>query len=313
MTDLEMAISVAAVAAVGWILVANLRDRMRLRRAEAVAPKRDQEPAIFTPPVERVLESVTPNELSDAIATLKFSKPHSIDQVQQALRGWRHVGSKPLSFAWSCDGERFLAQPDQGLVTGLQIGVLLATRSGPLHAMEYSEWQSTLDRLARDLGASLDIPSMTDVLSRARSLDQQCAAVDAQLTVSVSTSEVLSSAAIQSAAERVGLESRGESRYAMGPLHHQRFVVFPGDGGGRLTFLLDLPRTANPVEAFQSMVEVAEQFAEFLSGALTDEAGRPLTEQALARIAQQVEERVGQFEQMGLTPGSQVAQRLFLS
>lgn len=313
MTDLEMAIAVAAVAAVGWIVLANLRDRTRLRRAEAVAPKRDQDPAIFAPPAERVLESVMPNAFSDAIATLRLSKPVSIDQVQQALRGWRHVGSKPLSFAWSSDGERFLVQPDQGLVSGLQIGVLLATRSGPLHAMEYSEWQSTLDRLARDLGASLDLPSMTDVLSRARSLDQQCAAVDAQLTVSVSTPEVLSSAAIQSAAERVGLESRGESRYAMGPLHHQRFVVFPGDGGGRLTFLLDLPRTTGPVDAFQSMVDVAEQLADALSGTVTDEAGRPLTEQALARIAQQVEERVAQFEQMGLTPGSQVAQRLFLS
>ncbi len=313
MTDLEMAIAVAAVAAVGWIVVANLRDRMRLRRSEAAAPKRDQEPAIFAAPVERVLESVMPNAFSDAIATLQFSRPLSIEQVQQALRGWRHVGSKPLSFAWSSDGERFLAQPDQGLVTGLQIGVLLATRSGPLHAMEYSEWQSTLDRLARELGAALDLPSMTDVLSRARSLDQQCAAVDAQLTVSVSTPEVLSAAAIQAAAERVGLESRGESRYAMGPLHHQRFVVFPGDGGGRLTFLLDLPRTTAPGDAFQSMVDVAEQLAEALSGVLTDEAGRPLTEQAIARIAQQVEERVAQFEQMGLTPGSQVAQRLFLS
>jgi hypothetical protein len=99
----------------------------------------------------------------------------------------------------------------------------------------------------------------------------------------------------------------------MGPLHHQRFVVFPGDGGGRLTFLLDLPRTTAPVEAFQSMVDIAEQFAEALSGVLTDESGRPLSEPALAQIAQQVEERVAQFEQMGVVPGSQVAQRLFLS
>lgn len=313
MTDLEMAIAVAAVTAVGWVLVANLRDRMRLRRAEAAAPKRDQEPTIFSAPVERVLDSVMPNAFSDAIATLRFSKPLSSDQVQQALRGWRHVGSKPLSFAWASDDGSFLAQPTDGPVTALQIGVLLATRAGPLHAMEYSEWQTTLDRLARELAAALDIPSMTDVLSRARSLDHQCAAVDAQLTVSVSTPDVLSAGAIQSAAELLGLESRGESRYAMGPLHHQRFVVFPGDGGGRLTFLLDLPRTASPVEAFQSMVEVAEQMAERLSGALTDEAGRPLSEQSLARIAQQVEERVSEFEQMGLTPGSQVAQRLFLS
>ena len=313
MTDLEMAIAVAAVIAVGWIVVANLRDRMRVQRATAVAPSRDQEPAIFTAPVERVLESVMPNAFSDAIATLTFSRPLSTEQVYQALRGWRHVGSKPLSFAWSSDGGAFLAQPGQGGVTALQVGVLLATRSGPLHAMEYSEWQSTLDRLARELGAALDLPSMTDVLSRARSLDQQCASVDAQLTVSVSTAEVLSAAAIQSAAERLGLESRGESRYAMGPLHHQRFVVFPGDGGGRLTFLLDLPRTTAPVEAFQSMVDIAEQFAQALSGVLTDESGRPLSELALAQIAQQVEERVAQFEQMGVVPGSQVAQRLFLS
>lgn len=313
MTDLEMAVAVAAAAAVGWIVVVNLRDRLRLRREEAAAPKRDQEPTIFSAPVERVLDSVMTNPFSDAIATLRFSKPLSGDQVQQALRGWRHVGSKPLSFAWASDDGQFQAQLLGGPVTALQIGVLLATRAGPLHAMEYSEWQAALDRLARELGASLDLPSMTDVLSRARSLDHQCAAVDAQLTVSVSTPDVLSASAIQSAAELLGLEPRGESRYAMGALHHQQFVVFPGDGGGRLTFLLDLPRTTSPLVAFQLMVETAERMAERLSGVLTDEAGRPLSEQSLARIAQQVEERVTQFEQMGLTPGSQVAQRLFLS
>lgn len=332
MTDLQLAISALAAIAVLWVVVFNFRE---WRRTKELMPQRTESTRIEPDDLHhqempfdaysletldhRRRESgeegsrLLPTALSDAIAELRWPTPIAAARVLQSLRGWRHVGSKPLSFGWrSSQGEAPSPEPCADQIIGLQAGILLATRSGPLHAMEYSEWQSQLTELAAALGGQLEIPAMSDVLLRARALDLQCAAVDAQLSLSVKAHEVLSSDRLQSAAQAAGLELRGESRFAMGPLHEQRFAVFPGDGGNNLILLLDVPRTRDPEVAFEQMCKTAARLADTLDGEMTDEAGRVLGARDLELIMTQIRTRVEQMEALGIIPGSTVAQRLFL-
>lgn len=312
MTDLQIAVTAGAAIVLLWVLAVNLRDWSRIKKRLDQQSAPVDEP-LFSGQQERALAPTLPSDVSEAIAVLRWQTPMAVSRIQQELRGWRHVGSKPLSFAWISQGSEALEpEPAGEKIQGLQVGVLLATRSGPLHAMEYSEWQDVLGRVARNLGAQLEVPSMTDVLSKARQLDQQCASADAQLTVLVTSSQVLSSTEIASAAQAAGLEPRGESRYAMGPLHHQRFSVFPGDAGNSLVLMLDLPRTADPVQAFQEMVAAADAMASMLSAEVTDESGRLLPQEAISQIASQVAEREERLLALGIIPGSTVAQKLFL-
>lgn len=312
MTDLQIAISAGAAIALCWVLVVNFRERQKARRLLDATTLAGIEP-VFSGPAERVLESVLPSNISESIATLRWQIPCGISRIQNELRGWRHVGSKPLAFGWiAAEGAEPLAMPSGDTASALQIGVLLATRSGPLHAMEYAEWQEGLARLAGVLGAQLEIPSMSDALTRAKSLDQQCANIDAQLPIYVMATEVLSSVAIASAAAIAGLESRGESRYAMGPLHAQRFSVFPGDKGVSLVLLLDVPRTADPLSAFDEMRKTAYVLAQTLSARVTDDTGRELNERDFEQMSLQIAQRDQQLMDLGIVPGSLVAQRLFL-
>ncbi|MBU3724649.1 MAG: hypothetical protein FGM18_03945 [Burkholderiaceae bacterium] len=312
MTDLQWTIVAAAAIVLAGVVAANLREWSQARKTlQRLVPLQDE--PIFNAPTERVLDPVQPSEISDAIAELQWQKPMPVARIQQELKGWRHVGSKPLSFGWiSQEGAAASPLPDALDVMTLQVGVLLTTRGGPLHAMEYAEWQEGLGRIARQLGAHLSIPVMSDVLARARSLDQRCTEVDAQLVLSVSADQVLSVSAITSAAHSAGLESRGETRFAKGPLHHQRFSVFPGDSGNSLMLLLDVPRTADPLEAFQEMVSTAQTLASLLDARVTDEAGRVLQQRDFDQIAAQVSAREQQLLALSITPGSIVAQRLFL-
>lgn len=336
MTDLQLAITVGAVGVVLWVLAANVRDWMSARKrlspaqhhadeAQSIADRalsQAQEPSMMEPVLElaslpivaeRLVEHVQPSPIAEAIATLRWQTPIAVTQIQQELRGWRHVGSKPVCFAWQSHHEvPFQSDPNGTTITAMQVGLLLATRSGPLHAMEYSEWQDTLSRLAGKLGAQLESPSMNDVLSKARQLDEQCAAVDAQLTIAVTSNQVLSAASIAMAAKACGLENRGDARFAMGPLHHQRFSVFPGDGGQSMVLLLDVPRTHEPVQAFDAMLECAHGMAEALSAVITDEAGRPLSASDIDQIRGQVAQRAQALSALGIVPGEPVAQRLFL-
>ena len=312
MTELQWTIVAGATIVLLGGLLANFRDWSRVKKKVSRSSPAIEEP-LLAPPVERIVEGVLPSEVCEAIAILEWQLPASVARLQQELRGWRHVGSKPLSFGWvNRPGEAAQAQPQSREIFALQVGLLLATRSGPLHAMEYSEWQEQLGRIAGVLGARLTVPAMSDVLTKARQLDQRCAEVDAQLTLAVTSAEILSAARIASAASAAGLESRGEARFAKGPLHQQRFSVFPGESGSSLILLLDVPRTLAPTEAFREMMATAELLASVLDAEVTDEAGHRLSEQNFEGIAAQVADKEQRLLSIGITPGTPMAQRLFL-
>jgi hypothetical protein len=312
MTEMQWTVVAGATIVLLGVLVANFRDWSRAKK-RIIQPAAAADEPRLTLASERVIEGALPSTISEAIAILEWQMPASVGKLQQELRGWRHVGSKPLAFGWvSRPGEPAQIQPQTPEVFALQVGLLLATRSGPLHAMEYSEWQEQLGRIAGALGARLTVPSMSDVLSQARQLDQRCAEVDAQLTLAVTSAEILSAAKIASAASAAGLESRGESRFAKGPLHQQRFSVFPGESGASLILLLDVPRTSAPSDAFREMIATAEVLASVLEAQVIDEAGHRLSAQNFEGIAAQVADKEQRLLAMGITPGTPVAQRLFL-
>lgn len=359
MTDLQVAITAAAVLAVIGVLAYNVRQQMGIQqpkpepKAEPRRDPKDHEIAVEPDtlmPAEPVVASVsrpanpdaeqepvaaedwiapvtTPStpqpaqlsEFADAIAVLRWDQPPPAERVWSQVRGWRRVGSKPMHLGWAgqplTDGgaPMLFAEPDGPQVAALYVGVLMATRAGPLNAMEYSEWKNLLDQLARVTGARLEMPTMTDALARARELDQRCAAVDAQLSLCVTAKQVLSPAAIAAAAQAAALSATGESRFVANDAQHRAlFSVFPGDGGNRLVLLLDVPRAAEPVQAFRHMSEAARVMARALSAEVTDEAGKIIAAESLTVIERQIQSRADQLLAMGVEPGSPLALRLFL-
>jgi hypothetical protein len=312
-TDLQVAIVAGAAIVLAWVLFANFRDRKAADRLVERNPPTLQEEPVMLAPAERGEQGETPSDLSESIALLTWQEPISVSRVEAELRGVRRVGSKPLLFGWiSAAGTNASPHPSAERVSQLQIGVLLATRSGPLHAMEYTEWQELAARLGASLGAHVSIPQMSEVLAKARALDQQCAAVDAQLSIVIRADQVLTASAISQAALLAGLEQRGESRYALGAIGQQRFSVFPGDSGETLVLLLDVPRTLEPQRAYQEMVKTAQTMSEALSARLCDDSGRSLAAKDFELIADQVAAKEQQLQHAGIAPGSPVALRLFL-
>jgi hypothetical protein len=312
-TELQIAIVAGAAVVLAWVVFANFRDQ---RDAKAALEKKT--PPVFEEPfvrssTERGAAAEMPDERCESIAVLTWAEPAIAARIENELRGVRRVGSKPLLLAWVCEGLQ-APQPEPGAsrVVELRMGVLLATRNGPLHAMEYTEWQELVMRVATNSGAQVSIPEMSTVLAKARSLDQQCAAVDAQLSLVIRAGQVLSVDSIAAAASAAGLEQRGESRYAMGPAHQQRFSVFPGDSGETLVLLLDVPRTVQPRLAFDEMKQAAMTMASVLSAQVVDESGRRLEQADFELIAQQVAAKEQALQEMGIEPGSSVALRLFL-
>jgi len=75
--------------------------------------------------------------------------------------------------------------------------------------------------------------------------------------------------------------------------------------------VLDVPRVAEPLRAFDQMKLAAKRIAHTLGGDLVDDNRRPLDDAALAAIRQQVKIAADALTACRIDPGSPRAQALF--
>jgi hypothetical protein len=194
----------------------------------------------------------------------------------------------------------------------LRIGILLDNRSGPLNAMEFSEFLSRVQEVAERLGARYAPPVMSEVLQAARRLDADCAQLDWTAGLNVDASESLGPAQLAGLAAPLLIVERGSNRYArLDDFGDPVFSVTLGDRPSRLSFLLDLPRVHAPQEAWSAMVDCALIAAKRLPGRLVDDAGKPLSQRFLDASAGQVRQKALALEAFGLKAGSALARRVF--
>ena len=178
--------------------------------------------------------------------------------------------------------------------------------------MEFSEFVAGVHALAEQLSVLADTPDMSAVLARARELDESCEQLDAQVGLGVEAPEALGVADLARLAQACGCVERGNNRYArLGESGEVLFSLALADAPNRLTLLLDVPRAPAAQQPWRAMLECAQRCAQALGGVLTDDGGRPVAPEHLARIDQQIDQRYGSLEAAGFPAGSALALRLF--
>jgi hypothetical protein len=256
--------------------------------------------------------------LTDCIIEFQLAEPVPSDRLLAAAQTFRRVGSKPVVLEGSAAPVDDPGQNSWGPLAARQrlarvrVGVLLANRHGPLNAMEYSEFVTGVQALAEQLAVLGDTPDMNVVLQRARSLDESCAALDAQIGLNIEAPDALGVADLARLAQETHCTERGNNRHARLAEHGE--VVFSlslSDSPTRLSLLLDVPRAPLSAQPWQEMVACARHCAQRLGGRLVDDQGRALTDASLERIEQQLAERQQALCTAGLVPGSALALRVF--
>jgi ZipA, C-terminal FtsZ-binding domain len=263
-------------------------------------------------------QAVSLDEQCDAIVTFSLSGPISGDRLAALSGQIRRVGAKPVYFeaasthASGDEPVRWEMARAGSSYGFLRAGVQLATRHGPLNAMEFSDFAAAMNALADQIGAGVTQLPMAGVLERARELDALCMQLDAQVGVNVDGHEPMSPVDLQRLAQGLELVQRGNNRYArLGPQAEVLFTVSLADQPGRVTFLLDVPRSPAALRPWEGLVACAQQAAESLQGQLVDDTGRVLAPAALSRIGAQLESRYESLARAGFPAGSPLALRLF--
>ena len=270
------------------------------------------------PPITALIDAVAPILLDGRV----LSGVALLAELPVMQRG----GSKPLlvegqnanSSAWEFPlaGQRY---------RGLRVGVQLASRTGALTDIEFSEFIAVAQRLADAVRGAPDLPDMRLEVEKARELDEFARRCDAQLNFSVRARRAVWSVGF--VRQRAGLLG-----FVSAPTPN--CMVLPADGGRtalltlsfdrraamsddpqatvrEVTIGLDVPQVEQRLQPFERLCQLAQELAQALEGELCDEAGQPLAPEFFAGIAQELEGLYQVLESNGLAAGSSQARRLF--
>jgi hypothetical protein len=329
------ALLLLALALHGWWSMRRLRPR---KAAEAPPAAERVEPALGAAEAPLPLEAValrTPlrrvarlDGLIDAVVPLALEAPISGELAISHLPPTRRAGSKPF-YIEGLDTESGEWEPfAPGRRYGeLQAGVQLASRSGALNEIEYSEFVQKVEAFAEAVGAGADVPDMLDVVARSRELDALSSPLDAQLTVTLRSNAVAWSVGyVQQAAARLGFVS--------GPVPGRMVLPAAEEGAPPVLVLavdpqaaladepqaaavrecvltLDVPQTPESAEPFPAFHRAATTLADDLDATAIDDQGQPITLHAYALIGQELQTLYRQLEALDLAAGSAAARRLF--
>lgn len=247
---------------------------------------------------------------TDCIVELELPAPVRGERLISVTQSLRRVGSKTVIFEGHeiATNEWSLLEPRVTYGT-VRVGLLLANRHGPLSAMEFSEFAAALAPIAEQLDSLLDLPDMAPVLDDARRLDAQCAALDAQIGLTIETAQPFDQRELARVAQTAGLIARGGQFVKVGPHGDTLFRLEPSER--RISVTLDLPRAAQNEQPWRQMIDCTISVAARFSGRIVDDSGRPLDLRALESIEAQLHDRYAALAQAGFAAGSPAALRLF--
>ena len=265
--------------------------------------------------------------LIDAIAPIALDEPISGEAALAALPATRRVGSKTfaveglsLNAEWETPraGQRYSA---------FQAGVQLASRTGALNDIEFSEFVQKAQGFADAVSGSAQFPEMRDEISKGRELDQFASAHDAQLGFTLRAKNVAwSTGYVQQHAARQGLVAGAfagrmvlpASTQGLSPILSLSFDTqaalaedTENSAVRHIDLALDVPQVARSEQPYLRMRDVAIALAAAMDGIITDQEGRMINREAMDAIGSDLEQLYDTLESRDLAAGSALARRLF--
>jgi hypothetical protein len=270
------------------------------------------------------------NASIDAIAVLRLAAEVTGDALLAVMPGSRRVGSKPFAIEALHRSSREWESPRPGQrYTSVRVGVQRANRHGALNEIEFSEFVVKTQALGDALKATPEFPDMREEVARGRELDQFASTNDAQLGFTLRATQASWSPGYihQCALVQGFLPGNLPGRMVLlsklpdagtAPVltlaydNHAVFADHPDREALReVSVLLDVAHVSPDEQPYQRMLDVIEALGQEMDGLVTDDAGQPLSQEAMALIGTDIDAMYDALAAAGLAAGSPLARRLF--
>lgn len=337
MSDLQIGLISLGVILILVLVCFNWwQDRRVRQRMQEHFPETDEDPLMggLAPPTGRrepgirgsaapeanVDEVTEADPVCEAVIDVVFSHPVSGAELLTAVRSIQKAGEKPVRVLVEHEGGHSLRLRDTSNYLSVQLAVLLANRSGALTDIEWSHLWTTAEDLAERFEGSVEGPEQDQVLQRARSLDELCASLDAQVVLVLKLAQARPVAEVTQAVKEAGFVGFGNQLAWMSEAGVPRFTLlyagepagdFSSAGVDRLDLVLDVPRSQPDEHAFSRMACVGRDLASRLEATLVDEQGQPVNESADHAVDEKLHELYNNLEQASFPAADIRTVRLF--
>jgi FtsZ-interacting cell division protein ZipA len=208
----------------------------------------------------------------------------------------------------------------------LKAGLQLLNRSGPASEQQLETFSDLIEDSAAEWGATVERPEAEASLVSARKLDDFCAQVDVLIGLNIvsAAGAPFHGTKVRTLAESAGFRLNAEGAFEYPSDHgvplfylsNQEAQPFVADRIRNLTtkgvtLLFDVPRVPEGLRVFDRMVVLARRFAEILGGVFVDDNGRPLNDDGIGKIREQLRGIYQAMEAREIPPGSPRALKLF--
>ncbi|MDP5239518.1 cell division protein ZipA C-terminal FtsZ-binding domain-containing protein [Uliginosibacterium sp. 31-16] len=244
--------------------------------------------------------------------------------AQEVLAG---VTRRLQWYGWSdLDSNWFLIDArTPGSINRACVTLQLVDRRGSVSESELDRFYQQLQRVCEQFLAVPRLPARTEVLGHAEEIDRFCSEVDVQIAVNVIAQKTsFAGTKLRGLAEAAGLQLGTDGTYhaldeagkTLFVLANQESVPFSGEQLRHLqthglSLVLDMPRVAAPVLAFDRMVTLAQHLADSLDGAVVDDNRSALSDRSIGLIRSQLAQFELQMERQSMPAGGEIALRLF--
>lgn len=264
-------------------------------------------------PLEPIAALTDVESWVDAIATLRFYEPRTAGSIRETLNQMGAERFERVEF-YSGDGwHRADVLPTTALVSNLRARMQLASRRGPVSPDSLHEWMRSLESLAQMLSAGLSVEAESTLIDRAANLDAFCVRVDALISLNLKPRQDTATTFDQLTTAAASLSLSGEfPNYArLGALGDVDFQIQADQNAALISLILDFPHVSRPDAVVTEMLDLARTLSTTLNAEIVDDAGRPMSEDGMALLVNQVIRLNAMLQAQGIEPGSALAHRLF--
>jgi len=296
------------------------------RIEERIEPTFDG-PETRTAPTERATwAQPLPAESTDFIVTVEASEDIEgealIDAAAAPLAGF----SKPVRLEGFNAAEANWEPLRPGVrYTLMRAALQLVDRRGPVSDGDLAAFGAGVQQAAAAAGVLATVPDHGEAMAHATELDNFCGKVDILIAMNVVTvATPFPGTKVRALAEANGLVLEEDGRFrrrddegrVLYELANMDATPFRAEAMrsmsvSGLTLELDVPRTPDPVRAFEQFRDLVRQLAQALEASVVDEKRSPVSPAALDQIASQIQAVQRAMAARSILPGTPTALRLF--
>mgnify|MGYP002627198809 CR=1 FL=1 len=272
------------------------------------------------------LEDLKETELSwfhpsfDYMAYIALYEPKeliTLPSLSTGLHRFRIVGC-------TMDGQFQPADPIPGVYyQAFVIGLQAISRAGLAERNELDKFGDKVKDFAQKMGGEIELTNISNFLQVARPLDELCARVDQIITIHLVGHGTVTGTRMRSALQSRGFELSHDGAFYFPNSDESLFSVVDLEGRSftseqlstqeyrGFSILFDIAHVPPGRKNFDQFMDLTVRLAGDLGLSLVNDQLQELSPQWLREIGEYIAERQEEMQQAGLTPGDELANRLF--